>query len=91
LFLPADIENSPASSYILPKGSDGARPLQTGRLGKARMIRFVLLFLLLALCAYVVMQIVRAAKGGRIDWTGISFTAGFIVLAFWLRHVTGLG
>ena len=53
------------------------------------MIRFVFLFL--SLCAYLVMQIVRASRGGRIDWTGLSFMAGFIALAFWLRHVTGLG
>jgi tRNA(Met) C34 N-acetyltransferase TmcA len=55
------------------------------------MIRFVFLFLLLVLCAWVVMQVVHAAKGGRVDWTRISFMAGFIVLAFWLRHATGLG
>lgn len=55
------------------------------------MIRFVFLFLLLVLCVWVVLQVVRAAKSGRVDWTGVTFMAGFVVLAFWLRHVTGLG
>lgn len=55
------------------------------------MIRLLFLFLLVALCAYVVLQIVRSARNSSIDWTGISFMLGFIVLAFWLRHVTGMG
>jgi hypothetical protein len=58
---------------------------------EARMIRFVFLFLLLVLCVWVVLQVVRAAKSGRVDWTGVTFMTGFVVLAFWLRHVTGLG
>jgi len=55
------------------------------------MIRFVFLLLLVALCVWVAMQVVRASRAGRIDWTGLTFIGGFIVLAFWLRHVTGLG
>jgi hypothetical protein len=79
---PVGIENPPVFTYILAKRSP---------CGEARMIRFLFLFLLFALCAYVLMQIVRSARAARIDWTGISFIVGFIVLAFWLRHVTGLG
>lgn len=55
------------------------------------MIRLLLLFLLMALCAYVLLQVVRSAKAARIDWTGLTFIAGFVVLAFWLRHATGMG
>jgi hypothetical protein len=55
------------------------------------MIRLLFLFLLTALCVYVLLQIFRSAKAARIDWTSVSFIVGFIVLAFWLRHVTGMG
>lgn len=55
------------------------------------MIRLLLLFLLMALCAYVLLQVVRSAEAARIDWTGLTFIAGFVVLAFWLRHATGMG
>lgn len=55
------------------------------------MIRLVFLSLLVVLCAYVVLQVVRASKSGRVDWTGITFMVGFVVLAFWLRHATGIG
>jgi hypothetical protein len=57
----------------------------------ASMIRLFFLLLLAALSVYVVLQIVRSAKAARIDWTGVSFIVGFVVLAFWLRHVTGIG
>lgn len=55
------------------------------------MIRLLFLFLLVALCVWVLLQIVRSAKVSRIDWTGVSFIVGFVMLAFWLRHATGLG
>jgi len=55
------------------------------------MIRLLFLFLLVALCAWVILQIARSIKGAKADWTGISFMIGFVVLAFWLRHVTGMG
>lgn len=55
------------------------------------MIRFVLLFLLALLVGWVVMQIARSARRADVDWTGITFMIGFVALAFWLRHVTGMG
>ena len=77
----AVIENPPPFPYIMEKVP----------CCEASMIRLLFLFLLVALCAYVILQIVRSAKAARIDWTGVSFIAGFIVLAFWLRHATGMG
>lgn len=55
------------------------------------MIRLVAFVAFAALIAWVVVQIVRALRGAKIDWTGVTFMIGFVVLAFWLRHVTGMG
>jgi len=55
------------------------------------MIRLVAFVALAALVAWIVAQIVRGLRGARIDWTGITFMIGFVVLAFWLRHATGMG
>jgi len=55
------------------------------------MIRLVF-FALVALAAWVLLsQVVRRLKGADIDWTGVATIIGFIVMAFWLRHVTGMG
>ena len=35
--------------------------------------------------------VIDALKGRDIDWRGVAFAAGFVVLAFWLRSVTGIG
>jgi hypothetical protein len=56
-----------------------------------KMIRFVALFVLLAVAAFLVTEVARRMKDARIDWTGVAFAVGFVVLAFWLRHVTGMG
>jgi hypothetical protein len=56
-----------------------------------QMIRFVALFVLLLVAAFLVREMVRWLKEARIDWTGVAFAVGFVVLAFWLRHVTGMG
>ena len=55
------------------------------------MIRFVFLALVALLAWASLSQIVRRLKGADIDWTGVATIVGFIVMAFWLRHVTGMG
>ena len=55
------------------------------------MIRFVLLLVLLLALVLLALEVAKRLKGARIDWTGIGFAAGFVVLAIWLRHATGLG
>jgi hypothetical protein len=30
-------------------------------------------------------------RGLKIDWTGVAFMVGFVALAFYLRHVSGMG
>lgn len=55
------------------------------------MIRLVAFVAVAALVAWVAVQVARLLRGARIDWTGVTFMAGFVVLAFWLRHATGMG
>jgi len=55
------------------------------------MIRFLVLLALLLLVAALALHVARALKGRQIDWAGITFALGFVALAFWLRHETGIG
>ncbi len=55
------------------------------------MIRFLILFLLLLAIVLVALEIAKRVRGARVDWRGIAFAAGFVVIAFWLRYLTGMG
>ena len=55
------------------------------------MIRIVIVGLIVVTVWILAVKVLRALKGANVDWTGVSFAIGFIVLAFWLRHVTGMG
>ncbi len=55
------------------------------------MLRIVVVALIVLLAWVVLLKVVRELKGANIDWTGWAFAAGFISLAFYLRHATGLG
>ena len=55
------------------------------------MIRILLVLLLVSVLFLVAIQIARAARRAELDWTGITFMIGFVAMAFYLRHVTGLG
>lgn len=55
------------------------------------MLRVVLIGLVVILAALTLRAIVGWLRGKRIDWTGVTFCIGFIIVALWLRHVTGLG
>lgn len=55
------------------------------------MIRLLIIAFVVVLIWLLVMQLVRAAKKKKIDWTGVAFAAGFVALAFWLRSATGMG
>jgi hypothetical protein len=55
------------------------------------MIRLLLIAGLVVLAGYVLARICRGLKHADLDWTGIAFAVGFVVMAFWLRHVTGMG
>ena len=51
------------------------------------MVRLVL-FVALAVVLWKLYGMIRSR---RVDWTGIALIAGFVVLAIWLRHETGIG
>jgi hypothetical protein len=55
------------------------------------MIRFVVIALIVVAVWFLLLKLSRALKNANIDWTGVATIAGFIALAFYLRHVTGMG
>lgn len=55
------------------------------------MIRFVIILPLIVMTWLLLMKVVSDLKKANIDWTGVATIVGFIVLAFWLRHITGMG
>jgi hypothetical protein len=40
---------------------------------------------------FVLLSLFRAIKNANVDWTGVTTIIGFIMLAFYLRYVTGIG
>ena len=55
------------------------------------MLRLVVIALIVLVAWVLLLKLVRELKGANIDWTGWAFAAGFVSLAFYLRHVTGMG
>lgn len=55
------------------------------------MIRFVIILPLIVVTWLLLVKAIGDLKKANIDWTGVAAFVGFIVLAFWLRHVTGMG
>ncbi|MBZ9662802.1 hypothetical protein LB523_27495 [Mesorhizobium sp. ESP-6-4] len=55
------------------------------------MIRFVIILPLIVVTWLLLVKVISDLKKANIDWTGVATFIGFIVLAFWLRHVTGMG
>lgn len=78
--------NSPnAGGTILGPGNDTR--LSSG----LHMIRLVVIALLVVLVWFAVRQAIAWARSRSLDWNGIMFALGFVALAFYLRHVTGIG
>ena len=61
------------------------------RSGYLAMMRFLVFLALLLLVATLTLHVARQLRGKQIDWAGIAFALGFVALAFWLRHETGIG
>ncbi|HHZ08626.1 MAG TPA: hypothetical protein GX405_07590 [Rhizobiales bacterium] len=55
------------------------------------MLRLVVLVVLVVIAWLLVLQALRLARGSGVDWKGLAFAAGFVALAFYLRHATGMG
>jgi hypothetical protein len=62
-----------------------------GRGEMSAMLRFVVIALIVILAWIVLMKLIRDIRASRVDWKGWAIVAGFIALAFYLRHVTGIG
>ncbi|RWO05324.1 MAG: hypothetical protein EOS07_25955 [Mesorhizobium sp.] len=55
------------------------------------MIRLVVIALIVVVAWFLLVKLIRQVKNANIDWNGIATIIGFIALAFWLRHITGMG
>jgi len=55
------------------------------------MIRFVIVLPIIVLTWLLLLKLISDLKKANIDWTGVTTIIGFIALAFWLWHVTGMG
>lgn len=55
------------------------------------MIRLVIILPLVVIAWMLLVKLISDVKKANVDWTGVTAIIGFIALAFWLRHVTGLG
>lgn len=55
------------------------------------MIRIVLVALAIAGACYLLLRIVKEVGKADVDWHGVAFAAGFVALAFYLRHATEIG
>lgn len=55
------------------------------------MVRVVVVFLVAAVVWLFLAKLFKRLKSADIDWTGVTAIVGFIALAFYLRHVTGIG
>lgn len=55
------------------------------------MLRLVVLAVLVVVTWLLILQAVRLARGSGVDWKGLALAAGFVALAFYLRHATGMG
>jgi hypothetical protein len=55
------------------------------------MIRFVAIAIGLMLLVLLMLKVARELRGADIDWRGVALALGFVALAFWLRHATGMG
>lgn len=55
------------------------------------MIRFVIIALVVVFAWVVILKLSRDIRAAQVDWKGWAFIAGFVALAFYLSHVTGIG
>lgn len=55
------------------------------------MLRLVVIALIALVAWALLWKLFRDIRAARVDWKGWAIIAGFIALAFYLRHVTGIG
>jgi hypothetical protein len=54
------------------------------------MLRLVVIALIVIVAWVLLLKLFRELKSARVDWKGWAVIAGFIALAFYLHHVTGI-
>lgn len=55
------------------------------------MLRLVFAVLIVLAVWLALARMFRFLKRSDVDWTGVTAIIGFVVLAFYLRHATGMG
>lgn len=55
------------------------------------MLRFVVVAFGLAAAVWLALKVAREVGSADVDWRGVAFAAGFVALAFYLRHATEIG
>jgi hypothetical protein len=55
------------------------------------MIRLVIILAIVVVAWMLLVKLINDVRKANVDWTGVTAFVGFILLAFWLRHVTGMG
>lgn len=55
------------------------------------MVRVVLVVLMVFAAAWLALRLARELRETETDWRGVAFAAGFVALAFYLHHATGIG
>ena len=54
------------------------------------MIRFLVIAAVVILVWFLLLQLFKQVSSKPIDWRGMLLAAGFVALAFYLSHVTGI-
>jgi hypothetical protein len=54
------------------------------------MLRLLFIIAVLLFVAAAGVAVFRSMRAARIDWAGIAFAIGFVALAFYLGHITGM-
>ena len=54
------------------------------------MLRFVVIAVIVIVAWVLLLKLFRDIKAAKVDWKGWAIIAGFMALAFYLRHVTGI-
>lgn len=55
------------------------------------MPRALLIIVALLAVAWLAVRLAREARESGIDWRGVALAAGFVGVAFYLRHATEVG
>ncbi|TPK05513.1 hypothetical protein FJ872_26030 [Mesorhizobium sp. B2-5-9] len=55
------------------------------------MIRLIIILPIVVVAWMLLVKLISDVKKANVDWTGVTTFIGFIALAFWLRHITGMG